>query len=358
MAANSFGNLFRITTAGESHGPAMAVIIDGCPPGLEVDEAMIQAELDRRRPGQSELTTARKEGDKVQILAGVFEGKTTGAPILLEIRNEDARSSDYDQIKDLYRPSHADYTYRQKYGHKDPRGGGRASARETANWVAAGAIAKKILLQEGITIYAGVTAVGPIQTELPVEELDWNNVETNPVRCPDPETAKRMEEYILEIKEKGDTVGGVITCVISGCPPGLGAPVFHKLDADLAHAMLSINAAKGFEIGSGFAGATMQGSAHNDVWVNGGSGMRTKTNYSGGLQAGITNGMPVYFRVAFKPVSTLMMDQQTVNEAGEEVILKAKGRHDPCVVPRAVPIVEAMGALVIVEHCMLKMKYQ
>lgn len=357
MASNSLGRIFRITTAGESHGAGMGVIIDGCPAGIEIDPEFIQKELDRRRPGQSSITTQRKEGDKVKIQSGVYEGKSTGAPILLLIPNEDSRPADYDQIENAFRPSHADYTYHQKYGSRDHRGGGRSSARETANWVAAGAIAKLILLKSGIQIHAAVTSVGHVQVEIPLDAYDYDFAENNPVRCPDPSTSISMLTLIEETRDSGDTIGGTITCVIDGCPAGLGEPVFHKLHADLGHAMLSINACKGFEYGSGFEGSKMRGSEHNDVWSNAGDTLNTDTNYSGGIQGGISNGMPIYFRVAFKPVSTLMTNQNTVDTGGDAVVIKGKGRHDPCVVPRAVPIVEALAALVLVDHWLLAKVY-
>ncbi len=358
MASNSLGRIFRITTAGESHGRGMGVIIDGCPAGIEIDPEFIQKELDRRRPGQSSITTQRKEGDNVNIQSGVYQGKTTGAPILLLIPNEDSRPADYDQIENAFRPSHADYTYHQKYGSRDHRGGGRSSARETANWVAAGAIAKLVLHQAGIQINAAVSSVGIIQVEIPLAAFDWDFAEQNPVRCPDPSTSISMLTLIEETRDSGDTIGGTITCVISGCPAGLGEPVFHKLHADLGHAMLSINACKGFEYGSGFEGSKMRGSEHNDAWTNAEDGMKTDTNYSGGIQGGISNGMPIYFSVAFKPVSTLMTNQNTVDTGGEAVVIKGKGRHDPCVVPRAVPIVEALAALVMVDHWLMAKVYQ
>lgn len=358
MASNSLGQIFRITTAGESHGPGMGVIIDGCPPDIEIDINYIQQQLDRRRPGQSTITTQRNEADKCVIQSGVYNGRTTGAPILILIPNEDAQSSDYKHIEDSLRPSHADYTYLEKYGVRDHRGGGRSSARETANWVAAGAIAKLILQQEGIQINAGVTSVGNINVETPITSLDWEQAEKNSVRCPDHLSAVAMQALIEEVRDAGDTIGGIITCVINRCPPGLGEPVFNKLHAALGHAMLSINACKGFEFGSGFASTQMRGSRHNDTWMKEGEEMSTITNHSGGIQGGISNGMPIYFRVAFKPVSTLMMDQSSLNTAGEEVLIKGKGRHDPCVVPRAVPIVEAMAALVLVDHWLLSKIYK
>jgi chorismate synthase len=353
MASNSLGRIFRITTAGESHGLGMGVIIDGCPAGVEIDIEFIQKELDRRRPGQSSITTQRKEGDKVNIQSGVYQGKTTGAPIMMLIPNEDSRPADYDQLESSFRPSHADFTYHQKYGTRDHRGGGRSSARETANWVAAGAIAKLILQKQGIQIHAAVSSVGNISVEIPIESFDWEYAEQNPVRCPDPSSVSAMQSLIEEVRDAGDTIGGIITCVINGCLPGLGEPVFHKLHADLGHAMLSINACKGFEYGSGFEGSKMKGSAHNDSWMNDRDTIKTKTNHSGGIQGGISNGMQIYFRVAFKPVSTLMIQQSTIDTSGESTILTGKGRHDPCVVPRAVPIVEALAALVLVDHFLM-----
>ncbi len=358
MASNSFGRMFRITTAGESHGPGLGVIIDGCPAGVEINEAFIQKELDRRRPGQSAITTQRKERDKITIQSGFYQGKSTGAPILILIPNEDAKPADYDQVESAFRPSHADYTYYKKYGMRDHRGGGRSSARETANWVAAGAIAKLILEKEGILIHAAVSSVGHLQSDIPLENYDWVFAESNAVRCPDPAIADRIVALITEVKESGDTVGGVITCVIEGCPPGLGEPVFHKLHADLGHAMLCINACKGFEFGSGFKGSAMRGSQHNDEWKKEDETMMTTTNHSGGIQGGISNGMPIYFRVAFKPVSTLMLNQSTVDTSGDPILIQGKGRHDPCVVPRAVPIVEALAALVLADHWLIRNAYK
>ncbi len=350
MAGNTFGQVFKITTFGESHGKALGVIIDGCPPGLAIDEVFIQNELTRRKPGQSKIVTQRKEGDEFELLSGVFEGKSTGTPISMVIYNQDARSRDYSHIKDKFRPSHADYTYQAKYGIRDYRGGGRSSARETAARVAAGAIAKLLLKQEGITVNAYVSQVGELALNKPYQALDFSKTEDNPVRCPDPEVAEEMIKLIKQIRKEGDTIGGVVNCVIQGCPPGLGEPVFDKLHADLAKAMLNINACKGFEYGSGFEGVTMRGSEHNDRFVQEGEQVKTLSNYSGGIQGGISNGMDIYFRTAFKPVATIVQAQQSVNEAGEAVEVSGKGRHDPCVVPRAVPIVEAMAALVLVDH--------
>ena len=353
MAGNTFGHLFRISTFGESHGEAIGVIIDGCPAQLPIDMEYIQSELDKRRPGQSKITTQRKESDTVQILSGIFEGKSTGTPIALLIPNEDHRSKDYEHNKDVYRPSHADYTYDAKYGIRDHRGGGRSSARETAARVAAGAIAKLLLAHYGITVFAHVSAVGTINAPnleaLPYGEL-LEQREDNIVRCADPATAKEMIEFIDGIRKEGDTVGGKISCVINGCPPGLGEPVFDKLHADLGKAMLSINAVHGFEYGSGFSGSEMRGSAHNDIFLATHEAPKTLTNFSGGIQGGISNGMEISFTVAFKPVATIMHNQQTVNAAGEAAEIKGKGRHDPCVVPRAVVIVEAMAALVLADQ--------
>jgi chorismate synthase len=350
---NSYGHIFKITTYGESHGPAIGVVIDGCPAGLAIDVEAIQAELDRRKPGQSKITTQRKEADEVEVLAGIFEGVTTGMPISLMIRNSDARSKDYSHIKDSYRPSHADYTYDAKYGHRDYRGGGRSSARETAARVAAGAIAKQLLRIHGVSIQAYVSQVGYMALDKPYQELDLSKTDDNILRCPDAETAERMIAFIDETRKNRDTVGGVVSCVIKGTPIGLGEPVFDKLHAELGKAMLSINAVKGFEYGSGFAGVAMFGSAHNDEFYQSDNTIRTKTNHSGGIQGGISNGEDIYFRVAFKPVATIMDDQQSVDKEGNAVIVSGKGRHDPCVVPRAVPIVEAMAALVLADFLLI-----
>ncbi|MXV17767.1 chorismate synthase [Hufsiella ginkgonis] len=355
MAGNSFGQLFRITTFGESHGEAIGVIIDGCPPRLAVDEAFIQGELDKRKPGQSRITTQRQESDEFRILSGVFEGRSTGTPIMLLIPNADQRSKDYDHNKDSFRPSHADYTYQAKYGIRDHRGGGRSSARETAARVAAGAVAKLLLKQQGIEVFAHVSGVGSLEAP----ETDVTNIDTataireqNLVRCADPEMAATMTTYIDEVRKAGDTVGGRISCLVRNCPPGLGDPVFDKLHADLGKAMLSINAVHGFEYGSGFKGSEMNGSDHNDLFVPspGENGVKTQTNYSGGIQGGISNGMDITFKVAFKPVATIMQSQPTIDKSGNDTEIKGKGRHDPCVVPRAVAIVEAMAALVIADH--------
>lgn len=351
MAGNSFGEIFRITTFGESHGKAIGVVIDGCPAGLEIDLSFIQQELDRRKPGQSAITTQRKESDNFEVLSGIFEGKTLGSPIAITIKNEDARSDDYVHLKETYRPSHADFTYQQKYGIRDYRGGGRASARETAARVIGGAVAKQLLKDAGIEINAYVSGVGEISVKKNYQQLDLTKTETNVVRCPDKETAHRMIELIQETKAKGDTVGGIVSCVIKNTPVGLGEPVFDKLHADLGKAMLSINAVHGFEYGSGFAGTCQKGSEHNDVFEKDADGkIATHTNNSGGIQGGISNGMDIYFKVAFKPVATIMQIQNTVDKGGNETKFKGKGRHDPCVVPRAVPIVEAMAALVLADH--------
>ena len=347
MAGNSFGNLFKITTYGESHGKGIGVVIDGCPAGLAIDNDFIQSELNRRRPGQSRIVTQRKESDSFEILSGVFEGQSTGTPISIFIKNNNQKSKDYSHIKDLYRPSHADMTYQEKYGIRDYRGGGRSSARETAARVAAGAIAKMILERIGVKINAGVTQVGPIELTIPLDKIDWSKGEENIVRCPDSEVASKMEALINTTKKEGNTVGGKISCYIEGCPVGLGDPVFDKLHADLGKAMLSINAVKGFEYGSGFKSIAMTGSEHNDVWT---TDNNTLTNHSGGIQGGISNGMPIYFSVAFKPVATIMRDQASISKTGEEAVVSGKGRHDPCVVPRAVAIVESMAALVLVDH--------
>ena len=346
--SNTFGKIFTLTTFGESHGEAIGGIIDGCPAGIELNLDAIQGELNRRKPGQSKIVTQRKEPDEVQFLSGIFEGKTTGTSIGFIIKNVEQRSNDYSHIKDAYRPSHADYTYDKKYGTRDYRGGGRASARETANWVVGGAVARQVF--STIKINAFTSSVGSIFMEKPYQDVDFEAIESNIVRCPDQETAKKMIAYINDIKKQGDTVGGTVTCVIQNVPVGLGEPIFEKLHAQLGKAMLSINAVKGFEYGSGFCGAKMKGSEHNDILKEDGS---TKTNLSGGIQGGITNGMDIYFRVAFKPVATIMKVQQTVNTAGDTVEIQGKGRHDPCVVPRAVPIVEAMAAMVLTDFMLL-----
>lgn len=351
MAGNSFGEIFRITTFGESHGKAIGVIIDGCPAGLKLDLDLIQHDLDRRKPGQSAITTQRKESDTFEILSGVFNSTTLGTPIAIVIKNEDQKPEDYTHLKEAYRPSHADFTYDSKYGIRDYRGGGRASARETAARVAAGAIARQLLKTAGITINAYVSAVGTIKLQKSYQQLDLAVTDSNIVRCPDEETANLMIEKIQQTRAKGDTLGGVISCVIAGAPAGLGEPVFDKLHADLGKAMLSINAVHGFEYGSGFAGTQLNGSEHNDIFEKNAEGKTvTHTNNSGGIQGGISNGMDIYFNVAFKPVATIMQTQKTLDSEGNETDIKGKGRHDPCVVPRAVPIVEAMAALVLADH--------
>ena len=347
--SNSFGKLFKISTYGESHGKAIGVIIDGCPSGIKIDKNEIQNELERRKPGQSKITTQRKENDLIEILSGIFKGKTTGAPISLIINNKDQKSSDYDHIATSFRPSHADYTYHKKYKNRDHRGGGRSSARETANWVAAGAISKKILANIGIEIHAYVSKVGKLELKKRYKELNFENIENNIVRCPDDEMAKEFISLIDNTRKNRDTVGGVITCVISGCPVGIGEPIFSKLHAELGKAMLSINAVKGFEYGSGFKGTDLFGSEHNDQFQIINNKVSTKTNFSGGIQGGISNGEDIYFNVAFKPVSTIMKDQNSIDSEKKEIIVKGKGRHDPCVVPRAVPIVESMAANVLVD---------
>jgi chorismate synthase len=350
MAGNSFGHIFCLTTFGESHGEAIGGVIDGVPSNFELDLDAIQRDLDRRKPGQSRIVTQRKESDTVQFLSGIFEGKTTGAPIGFMIVNENQKSKDYGHLKEAYRPSHADFVYDKKYGHRDYRGGGRSSARETACRVVGGAIAKQFLKAMGVQVHAYVDQVGDIQ--IPKDYiLNPDSIEDNIVRCPHAETAKVMEDLIMEVRKAGDTIGGVVRCVAQGTPIGLGAPVFDKLHAELGKAMLSINAVKGFEIGSGFEAAKMRGSQHNDVILPNGS---TQTNFSGGIQGGISNGQPIEFRVAFKPVATLMQDQVSIDKAGNEIVLEGKGRHDPCVVPRAVPIVEAMCALVLLDYVLLE----
>ncbi len=350
MAGSTFGQLFRLTTFGESHGAAIGGIVDGCPAGVRIDLETIQHELDRRRPGQSDLSTPRKESDTVELLSGVFEGMSTGHPIAFIIRNSDQRSKDYDKLKDVYRPSHADYVYEAKYGRRDHRGGGRSSARETASRVAAGAIAKQLLAQAlGAEVQGFVSAIAEVQLEVPVEQLDFSLPE-NELRCPHPETAATMRSLIEQARDSGDTLGGVVSCVVTGIPAGLGEPVFDKLHADLGKAMLSINAVKGFETGSGFAAAAMRGSQHNDAFEQREGKTHTTTNHSGGIQGGISNGMPITFRVAFKPVASIKTAQSTVNKEGEATQIEIGGRHDPCVVPRAVPIVEAMAALVLADH--------
>lgn len=351
---NTFGNIYRLTSFGESHGPGIGGVIDGMPAGVEIDLEEVQRELARRRPGQSKLTTPRKEADEVEILSGLFEGKTTGCPIGFFVRNTNQHSSDYENMRNLFRPSHADFTYTRKYGVRDFRGGGRSSARETIARVVGGAFAKQVLRNLGVEVYAYTSQVGNIRLDKNYTTLDLSKIEDNPVRCPDAETAGRMAELIAEVKGRGDTIGGIITGVIKGCPVGLGEPVFGKLHAALGAAMLSINAVKGFEYGEGFAGVTARGSEQNDRFIpDGKGGITTATNHSGGIQGGISNGQDIYFRVAFKPVATILMEQPTVTAAGEETVLKARGRHDACVLPRAVPIVEAMAAMTILDFFLL-----
>ncbi len=352
MAGNSFGTLFRLSSFGESHGAAIGGVIDGCPAGITVDTEFIRSEMRRRRPGQSKIVTQRKEDDEVEFLSGIYEGKTTGASIGFLVRNSDQKSKDYDALKDVYRPSHADFTYDAKYGFRDHRGGGRSSARETVARVVTGAIAKLILIQSGITVQAYVSAVGEISLNKSAAELDLSQTEKNIVRCPDSNLANEMIALIEAVRKEGDTIGGVISCIAKNVPAGIGEPVFDKLHADLGKAMLSINAVKGFELGSGFAGSVMRGSEHNDLFIpsNGKRKIVTATNRSGGIQGGISNGEEIFFRVAFKPVATIIQKQRTVNDKGQAVEISGRGRHDPCVVPRAVPIVEAMCAMVLVDH--------
>ena len=352
MAGNTIGTLFKLTTFGESHGTSIGGIIDGCPPSISLDLEAIQKDLDRRKPGQSAIVTQRKESDTVKFLSGIFEGKTTGTPIGFVIENENQKSKDYSHIKDSFRPSHADYVYQQKYGIRDYRGGGRSSARETACRVVAGAVAKQVI--SSIKIYAFTSSVGDLFIDKPYQDLDFSKIDANDVRCPDSTTAEKMIEKIKIIKKQGDTIGGTITCVAQNVPVGLGEPVFDKLHAELGKAMLSINAVKGFEYGSGFCGAKMKGSEHNDLYNPDGT---TKTNLSGGIQGGISNGAPIHFRVAFKPVATLIQKQDTLTKAGEIIESQGKGRHDPCVVPRAVPIVEAMTALVLADFYLQNKMY-
>lgn len=353
MAGNTFGKLFQLTTFGESHGEALGGIIDGCPAGIAIDLQQIQKELDRRKPGQSAIVTQRKESDQVRFLSGIFENKTTGTPIGFVVENTNQKSGDYDHIKAIFRPSHADYVYQQKYGHRDYRGGGRSSARETVCRVVAGAIAKQVL--KDIKITAFVSSVGEISLNRPYTELDLSQTEANIVRCPDTILAQQMENYIKQIRKEGDTVGGTVTCILQNVPVGLGEPVFDRLSAQLAKAMLSINAAKGFEYGSGFQGTKLKGSQHNDLFNPDGS---TKTNHSGGIQGGISNGMDIYFKVAFKPVATIMQTQEALDSYGNMVTMQGKGRHDPCVVPRAVPIVEAMAAITLLDFFLLDKAYK
>lgn len=350
MPGNSIGHIFRLTTFGESHGPAIGGIIEGCPAGLTIDLSFVQNELNRRKPGQSSVTSPRKEEDKVEFLSGIFEEKTIGTPIAFIIRNKDQQSSDYDHLKDTFRPSHADYTYDKKYGIRDFRGGGRASARETAARVVGGAIAKLILQKASITITGFVSQIGDVISGIHFNNINTKAIESSPVRCPDPEQSSKMIALIDNLKIEGDTIGGSITCIISGVEAGLGEPVFDKLHADLAKAIMSINAVKGFEYGSGFKAVSMRGSEHNDAFISSGNNITTESNNSGGIQGGISNGQNIYFRVAFKPIATIMSDQKTVDKDGQKIIIKGKGRHDVCVVPRAVPIVESMAAIVLVDH--------
>lgn len=353
MFNNTFGNIFRLTTFGESHGAGIGGVIDGFPAGIELDMDFIQSELDRRKPGQSRITTDRKEADQVEFLSGVFEGKSTGCPIGFLVRNTNQHSNDYENLRNLYRPSHADYGYTQKYGLRDHRGGGRSSARETIARCVGGALAKLALNQLGITVQAYTSQVGSIALENDYRLYDLSQTESNAVRCPDTAKAAEMEQLIAEVKAVGDTIGGIITCVIKGCPVGLGQPAFGKLHAALGGAMLSINAVKGFEYGEGFAGVTARGSEQNDIFYNNNGRIDTRTNHSGGIQGGISNGQDIYFHVAFKPVATLLMEQETVDLQGNDTIVKARGRHDPCVLPRAVPIVEAMAAMVLLDYYLL-----
>lgn len=350
---NTFGKIFTLTTFGESHGEAVGGVIDGMPAGIDIDMEFIQSELDRRRPGQSHITTGRKEADKVELLSGVFDGKSTGCPIGFIVRNTNQHSSDYDNMRDLFRPSHADYTYSMKYGVRDHRGGGRTSARITISRCVGGALAKLVLRQMGIDIKAYTSQVGNIALDKDYRKYDLNNIESNIVRCPDNDKAKEMEDLIAEVKREGDTIGGVITCIIKGCPAGLGEPEFDKLHAQLGAAMLGINAVKGFEYGEGFGCVDSRGSEQNDVFVNENGTITTTTNHSGGIQGGLSNGQDIYFRVAFKPVATILREQQTVDKYGNPTTLTAKGRHDPCVLPRAVPIVESMAAMVILDNIIL-----
>jgi chorismate synthase len=358
MAGNSFGNFFKITTFGESHGNALGVVIDGVLPNIEFDYQLVQADLNKRKPGQSKITTERIEDNEFEVLSGLFEGKTTGAPLTLIVKNKNQQSADYDHLKDVFRPSHADYTYQQKYGIRDFRGGGRQSARETVARVMAGSVAKMILKKVGIQIHAFVNQIHNIKLETSTNEIDFSLIEQNIVRCPNPETANKMIALIEQVKIEGDSVGGIITCICKGVPVGLGEPVFNKLHAELGKAMLSINACKGFEIGSGFESILLKGSEHNDEFIFNNEKVKTQTNHSGGIQGGISNGMDIVFKTAFKPVSTIKQKQNTINSAFENIDFKAEGRHDPCVVPRAVPIVEAMAALVLVDFYLLNKVYQ
>ena len=351
---NTFGNIFTLTTFGESHGEAIGGVVDGMPAGIDIDLDFIQQELDRRRPGQSKLTTSRQEADHVELLSGVFEGKSTGCPIGFIVRNTNQHSQDYENIRHLFRPSHADFTYQEKYGIRDHRGGGRSSARITISRCVGGALAKLVLRQKGITIQAYTSQVGTIALEKDYHRYDLSMTETNAVRCPDPEKAQQMADLITRVKAEGDTIGGIITCVIKGCPAGVGEPEFDKLHAALGQAMLSINAVKGFEYGAGFDGVTVRGSEQNDVFTNEAGHITTRTNNSGGIQGGISNGQDIYFRVAFKPVATILTEQETIDKEGRPTTFTAQGRHDPCVLPRAVPVVEAMAAMTILDHILLR----
>jgi chorismate synthase len=355
MSGNTFGTIFKLTSFGESHGPAIGGVIDGCPAGLKLDLDAIQKELNRRKPGQSSITTQRIETDQVQFLSGIFENVTTGAPIGFTIKNDDQRSVDYKHLQQAYRPSHADFTYEKKYGLRDYRGGGRSSARETAIRVVGGAIAKQLLTTQSISIHAFVKQVGKVKLEKNFDQVDLTKTDTNELRCPDEQIAQAMKKHLAEVQQKGDSVGGIIQCVILNSPIGLGEPVYNKLNAALGHAMLGINAVKGFELGSGFDSVSFTGSELNDQFQKdaGTGNIITITNNSGGIQGGISNGMPIYFNLAFKPVATIMMDQETVNSEGDKQKLEGKGRHDPCVVPRAVPIVESMAALVMADFLLL-----
>lgn len=356
--SNTFGNIFRLTTFGESHGPGIGGVIDGFPAGITIDTAFVQQELNRRKPGQSQLTTSRKEADEVEFLSGIFEGKSTGCPIGFLVRNTNQHSADYDNMQDLYRPSHADFTYHKKYGIRDHCGGGRSSARETIARCVGGALAKLALRQIGVSFYAYTSQVGDIKLGHDYTHYDLSRIEDNPVRCPDAEKAQEMEQLISEVKSKGDTIGGIITGVIKGCPIGLGEPIFGKLHAALGASMLSINAVKGFEYGAGFAGVEQRGSEQNDAFCQKNDKIGTRANHSGGIQGGISNGEDIYFKVAFKPVATILMDQETVTKNGDATIFKAKGRHDPCVLPRAVPIVEAMAAMTILDYYLINKSTQ
>ena len=351
---NTFGNIFRLTTFGESHGDAIGGVVDGMPAGIDIDLELIQQELNRRRPGQSKITTSRQEADQVEILSGVFEGKSTGCPIGFIVRNTNQHSQDYENMRCLFRPSHADYTYHNKYGVRDHRGGGRSSARITISRCVGGALAKLVLRQLGVSVQAYTSQVGPIALERDYRQYDLSLTETNAVRCPDLEKAREMEALITQMKAEGDTIGGIITCVIKGCPTGVGEPEFDKLHAALGAAMLSINAVKGFEYGEGFDGVTARGSEQNDVFYSERGHITTKTNHSGGIQGGISNGQDIYCRIAFKPVATILTEQETVDLEGNATTFKAHGRHDPCVLPRAVPIVESMAAMTILDHILLK----